>query len=371
MEDLLNTVKLNSSSSKIQVTKRVLTDQSFKKIPSFTNHRTEDEEIVQVSKTPTKARELHDSSTSHSKKSSFLSSANKRSTPSQRLSKDSENFSTPVKTPSPVKPFHRVEPASGKLASNPSIQALRQDKPARQSPLKHHQRTSDDNTLSSQDFILTQSKPSRDSNPKLVKNRDQGADWPANSYDPRIQRQKIFNDSFEFHDFTKVHQPSSPLKNRLSETSASGFIKQLPAPSIMKQQELSTFDIKAAPQEVEIYEIVLNQIPSFFSDLLLRDLLEGFHIIYLALDTDNLSGYCKGTGRIKMRSNYYSDVELLQAKLYKQGIEAVVDTSNKARKNDFTDFFTENWRKSPSKANASPSRAREAKLRSLESSIFS
>ena len=103
----------------------------------------------------------------------------------------------------------------------------------------------------------------------------------------------------------------------------------------------------------------------------MKDLLEGLHIIYLSLDLDHLSGYCKGTGRIKLRSNYYSDVEVLQTKLYKQGIEAVVDYSSKSRKNDFTDFFTENWRKSPSKANASPSRAREAKLKSLESSIFS
>jgi hypothetical protein len=355
MEDDWSILPSTTSSIPVKVNKRVL-NQPAKTHPNIEKLTECLNDIEHIPTTPKKPVDTSETSTPHSKQSLLFKSSLK-STPEHRTSPS--KASTPTK--SPLKPVHQSDLCQSKRVFNSSLSSFKAQSPSKPSPLKPDARKSGSSLLTSEEFLLSPHKEplkssfQRDSNERM-----------KSSYDPKLQRQKIFNQSFEFTD--KIEQ-KFPEKVKRKERVSTSFLNHLPSPSEMKLQELSTLIITPAPNQVEIYEIAVEGIPINYSEDKFKDLMNGFHLVFIQLDLDNLSGLCKGTGKVKLRTNYYSDVTGLQARLAKLEIRTRVDKDSKGRRNDFSQFFTENWN-SPRKTQVSPSKAREAKLRSLESSIF-
>lgn len=339
-----------------KATKRVLSSQNVTKVAASNSNPTAISNHSQRhSETPT----VSNHSTEPSKKSKFTSKCTEK-TPSQRKSTGFNNGLTPVKSSAP-KTSHLVSRSEKDHQVSERRSLFSQKISSQESPRKTVRNRIENNNSYFSSPLKTASFKSE---PNLIERNER----PRSSFESCIQRPNIFEHGNNAN--RKSIRIITPDQLKASELGTPHFIGELPNPKIMKQEELRTFAINHSPSKVEIYEVCLQNIPQEYSEFIVRELLRGFHLVAVIIDSNNITGECKGTGKIIMRTNYEQDVQALVVKLRKFGISAHVDMTSKGRRNNFSEFFSENWQLRKEQPQPSPSRAREAKLKSLQSSIF-
>lgn len=340
-----------------KVTKRVLSSQAAKKTANFNTSSS-----VNRSQGHSETATVSDNSTQPSKQSKF-SPKYPEKTPRQRKLDEFHNGFTPVKSSAPSSKH-----LNSKAAKEKPVQTRRslfnQKVPLQESP-----RTTVRNPIqkveSSRAFISSPFKTAsfKAESQETIFNR---CDRQRLSYEPYVDEQSSFGFGKK-----RVLKTATPVQDWECEPCTPQFLGELPKPSVMKQEELRTCVHNYSPRKADVYEVCLWNIPQEYSEFIVRELLRGFHLVAVSIDCNHITGECTGTGKILMRTNYDQDIQALIVKLRKFGITAQVDIASKGRRNNFSEFFSENWQQRKEPQQPSPGKAREAKLKNLQSSIFS
>ena len=182
----------------------------------------------------------------------------------------------------------------------------------------------------------------------------------SSPYDPKIQRKKIFDDSFDFANFEKPEYRSSVISN------PEGDLTQRPRTKSEVCQIEKQISQKSSLNQNEAFEISMFYIPEEFSNLIIKELLRGFQIISISLDTKSKNGQTKGVLRTRIKE----DIQGIIVKLRKFGISAQVNSINYSERSHLFEFFTENKEVCQGISNISRNQSKEIKDLSLKSNIF-
>ena len=193
---------------------------------------------------------------------------------------------------------------------------------------------------------------------------------PNPNYDPKNQLYKNMTSSIEMGD-----SPSKACRNRPMTPQASytpRFQDNLPSASQMKQQELSTLPSGfSAPSKAELHDLVLNSVPQKYTAPEIKEFCGGVHVVSLVLDIDNFTGTCKGTGRLKVRTNEARDLDRIENVFKAKGIVVRPHLENVGKKTNYSDISSVSWDTPYEyRRTTTPGNAREVKMKNLESAVF-
>jgi hypothetical protein len=150
----------------------------------------------------------------------------------------------------------------------------------------------------------------------------------------------------------------TPTPNLPQDTFAPLTSKKLKTEELRSElQPLQEFQDK----NPEVFELLLTQVPRHYDKVDLKKICEGMHIISTELDTDNLTGVQKGTGKIKLRCANEKKLKHFEYKLLKEGIEVKPRAKSNLVKNTWL------YHDDKTKKESEP---RLVKVRELESTVF-
>ena len=178
----------------------------------------------------------------------------------------------------------------------------------------------------------------------------------SSPYDPKIQRKKIFDDSFDFANFEKPEYRSPIISN------AEEDLTQRPR----TRSEVSQIHQKSSLNQNETFEISMFYIPEEFSNLIIKELLKGFQVISITIDANSKNGQTKGILKTRIKE----DIQGIIVKLRKFGISAQVNSNNYSERSHLIEFFTENKEVYEGPSSIRRNQSKEIKNLSLKSSIF-
>lgn len=191
---------------------------------------------------------------------------------------------------------------------------------------------------------------------------------PNSSYNPREQPLKNLASSIEIGD-----SPSKPPRNRPKTPQTSytpKFQESFLSASQMKQQELSTGDF-SMPNKPEIHDLELSSVGAKYSAGEIKNFCGGVHVVSLVLDIDNFTGSCKGTGRLKVRTNEATDLNHIENVFKSKGISVKSYQENVGKKTNYSEISNVNWDTPYEyKRNTTTGNPTEVKMKNLESSVF-
>jgi hypothetical protein len=102
-----------------------------------------------------------------------------------------------------------------------------------------------------------------------------------------------------------------------------------------------------------------------------KDLCGGVHLVSLALDIDNFTGKCRGTGKLRLRTSNPQDLARVRRVFAAKGIQVEKKVENVGRKNNYADVAGVNWHNSHEvQRNFTPLGARHSKMKNLESQVL-
>lgn len=209
-------------------------------------------------------------------------------------------------------------------------------------------------------------RPSNVEKGKVVPDREK-VDRNTEPYDPRMHAHKVMSSQIDIGD-----SPKRPHRARTPQISEKPHPREPLSSSQRKQQDLSTsFTSHKAASKAELFDLDLSSVPRNIAASDIKDLCGGIHLVSLSLDIDNFTGNCRGTGKIKLRTNESSDITRLEKVLGSKGIKVEKPQESNGRKNNYHDVVGVSWHNSyDNKRAATPLGARETKMKNLESSVF-
>ena len=193
---------------------------------------------------------------------------------------------------------------------------------------------------------------------------------PNPNYDPRNQLYKNMTSSIEMGESPSKTVRNRPMTPQISSTPR--FQDVLPPASQMKQQELSTLPSDfSAPGRAELHDLVLNSVPQRYTAPEIKEFCGGVHVVSLVLDIDNFTGTCKGTGRMKVRTNEVRDLDRIEKVFRAKGIVVKPHLENVGKKTNYSDISNVSWDTPYEyRRTTTPGNPREVKMKNLESTAF-
>ena len=178
-------------------------------------------------------------------------------------------------------------------------------------------------------------------------------------YDPRGQTTKHLASQIEIGEGTLKSQRNRPMTPQYTHIESRSVVGQ-------SNPGIST------PGPAKLSELELCNVPGHFNAAAIKELCGGLHVVSLALDIDNFTGACKGSGSLKIRTNNPSDLTQLSQTLKSKSIQIKEKQENLGRKSNYAEVSNVSWHH-PYDYNKSstPLGARESKMKNLESSFFS
>mmetsp|Transcript_23037 Transcript_23037/g.22781 ORF Transcript_23037/g.22781 Transcript_23037/m.22781 type:complete len:127 (+) Transcript_23037:853-1233(+) len=104
-------------------------------------------------------------------------------------------------------------------------------------------------------------------------------------------------------------------------------------------QDYNEFSTKQA-QEPATAEYDLENLPRNTTKESLKRICSSVHIVSIQIDTDNLTGFCKGTGKIMIRTsaNSEKDLQRLQLDLADEDIVLKIHRENVGLKSNYSEL---------------------------------
>lgn len=98
-------------------------------------------------------------------------------------------------------------------------------------------------------------------------------------------------------------------------------------------------------QEPSLVEYDLEHLPRNMTKESLKRICESYHVVSITIDTDNITGNCKGTGRIVVRAsgNKEKDLQRLQFDLADHDIVLKIHKENLGKKSNYADVSGIEW----------------------------
>jgi hypothetical protein len=189
-------------------------------------------------------------------------------------------------------------------------------------------------------------------------------------YDPRGQGTRMLSSQIDIGDSprrsTRARTPNIQEKPRFQDFTSSGQ---------RKQEELSTSFASYRPSgpsaNAEVVDLDLFAVPAEVAAADVKDLCGGVHLVSLALDIDNFTGKCRGTGKLRLRTSNPQDLARVRRVFAAKGIQVEKKVENVGRKNNYADVAGVNWHNSHEvQRNFTPLGARHSKMKNLESQVL-